>query len=265
MTTRNGRHAAPEVPSDAPERSSVDPSRISTLRAGQGVKVTTRKNASEAADHARQSAEDRYYERHPEARSSTRGPSRSRRNVVLLVAAAVVVLAVIFLLARCVASLGTSDVEEESESTTSEQTLRLSEEEQKALDEQNEHDSGYEQTDTDGSVSYGTSTYTLQALDDGTWALVSTSSSGISETLFTIEGTPVALLRTVDTLLVPENHDGGWDVLSYVIDSHDQASYVADSSGEAIQGSGDIESLEFDGTTLTVTDSTGETTEISLE
>lgn len=265
MTTRNGRHAAPEAPSDAPERSSVDPGSISTLRAGQGAKVATRKNASEAADRARRSVEERYYERHPEARSSMRGPSRSGRNVVLLVVAAVLVLAVVFLLARCVASLGASDVEEEGESTTSEQTLRLSEEEQAALDEQNEHDSGYEQADVDGSVSYGTNTYTLQALDDGTWGLVCTTSSGTTETLFTIEGTPVALLRTVDALLVPENRDGGWDVLSYVIDGHDQVSYVADSSGEAIQGSGDIESVELDGTTLTVTDSTGETTEISLE
>ena len=71
MTSRYGRHAAPEAPSDAPGRSSVDPSRISTIHAGQGAKVTTRKNASEAADRARQTAGERYYEHHPEEHSST--------------------------------------------------------------------------------------------------------------------------------------------------------------------------------------------------
>ena len=39
-------------------------SRITTLHAGQGAEVTTRKNAAHAADLARRNAERRFNERH---------------------------------------------------------------------------------------------------------------------------------------------------------------------------------------------------------
>ena len=100
--------------------------------------------------------------------------------------------------------------------------------------------------------------------EDGLWGLVRTGSSGTTETLFEVEGTPTALLRNVDTILVPENRDGGWDVVCYVIGGHGQASYVIDDTGAMIQGSGEIESAELEGTILRVTDTTGQTRDISL-
>lgn len=262
MTNKHGRHASHDVPTGAPERSRADPSRLETIHAGEGARVTTRKNASEAADRARGNAERRYYERHPEARSSAGGPSRSGRNVILIVVAAILVLCLVFMLGRCAAGAGSS--EDDAPSSGSEQTLRPTEEEQEAIDQQSELDSGQEEAAADGSVSYSGSTYSLQAQESGLWGLVCTSSSGSAQTLFEIEGTPVALLRSADTLLVPENRDDGWDVVCYVVDGHGQASYVTDESGEMVQGSGDIESVELDGTVLRVTDSTGETRDVSL-
>lgn len=262
MTNRHGRHAAHEAPAGAPERARVDPSRISTIRAGQGARVTTRENASEAADRARHSAEKRYFERHPEARSSAGGPPRSGRNVVLLVVAAILALCLVFLLGRCVS--GILSPSDDTGDARQEQTLRPTEEEQAAIDQQSQHDSGQEQAAADGTVSYRGDTYSLQMQEDGLWGLVSTSSSGSAQTLFKVEGTPAALIRNVDTLLVPENRDGGWDVVCYVIGGHGQASYVIDGEGAMIQGSGDIESAQLEGTVLRVTDTTGQTREISL-
>lgn len=262
MTNRHGRHAAHEAPAGAPEQARVDPSCISTIRAGQGARVTTRENASEAADRARHSAEKRYFERHPEARSSAGGPPRSGRNVVLLVVAAILALCLVFLLGRCVS--GILSPSDDTGDARQEQTLRPTEEEQAAIDQQSQHDSGQEQAAADGTVSYRGDTYSLQMQEDGLWGLVSTSSSGSAQTLFKVEGTPAALIRNVDTLLVPENRDGGWDVVCYVIGGHGQASYVIDGEGAMIQGPGDIESAQLEGTVLRVTDTTGQTREISL-
>ena len=61
---RRRRPAAPEVSQE---------DRITTIRSGQGATATTRKNAAQAARRARRNAEQRYYERHPEARSAAGG------------------------------------------------------------------------------------------------------------------------------------------------------------------------------------------------
>ena len=53
---------------------------ISTIRSGQGARVTTRKNAAEVADKARKNAEKRYFERHPEAKASRHGPRAQRQE-----------------------------------------------------------------------------------------------------------------------------------------------------------------------------------------
>ena len=130
-----------------------------------------------------------------------------------------------------------------------------------AREEQAEHDAGHEQADVDGTVSYGGETYSLQQADDGSWSLVNSA----GEALVALEGTPVALVRTGDTLLVPENRDGGWDVPCYVVGGHTQGiTYVVGSDGNPVQGSGDIASVELDGTTLRVTGADGSTTDVAL-
>lgn len=232
---------------------------ISTIRSGQGARVTTRKNAAEAADRARQEAEKRYAKRHPEARAPQGGPERSVRNIVLLVIAGILVVAVVFAVGSLINALLFPPATEET--TKQEQTLRPSDDELAAQEEQAEHDAGHEQADADGTVSYGGETYSLQQADDGSWSLVNSA----GEALVTLEGTPAALVRTGDTLLVPENRDGGWDVPCYVVGGHTQGiTYVVGSDGNPVQGSGDIASVELDGTTLRVTGADGSTTDVAL-
>ena len=236
-----------------------DSEQISTIGAGQGARVTTRKNAAEAAGRARLSAERRYAERHPEARVPQGGPKRSALNIVLLVIAAVLALAVVFALGTLVTSLVFPPAEEES--TRQEQTLRPTESELQVEQEQAEHDAGNEQVGTDGTVSYGGETYALKQGESGAWGL--TNSAG--DVLFEMEGTPVALVRMADTLLIPENRGGSWDVVSYVIGGHiSGVTYVVGPDGNPAGGDGDVASVELDGTTLRVTNSDGATTDVAL-
>lgn len=235
------------------------PDKISTIHAGQGARVTTRGNASEAADRARHNAEKRYAARHPEERAPKGGPRRSAGNVALIVVASILCLAVIFVLGTCVtAALSPSS---EPEDLRNEQTLRPTESEQELIDEQRERDEAQEQVGVDGSVSYGGESYSLAQGEDGLWGL--RNSAG--ELLFSVEGTPVALARSGNVLLIPENHGDGWDVVSYVIGGHlSGVTYVVGSDGEPVRGEGGIAQVQLDGTTLRVSDDTGATTDVSL-
>lgn len=250
---RDGRHAP--APASGGEK-------ISTIRSGQGARVTTRENAAEAAGRARKNAERRYYERHPEARSTGAGPARSGRNVVLLVIVAILVLAIVFVLGSCVTGM-LSAPDDQGQGGTA-QTLRLTEQEQQALDEQQARDAGQEQVDVGGTLSYGGESFALSQQDDGSWALVRTSASGASSTLFLLEGTPVTLARAGDTILIPENREGSWDVVCYVINGQGSASYVVDGEGSVAGGEGEAVSAELGDTSISVTDSSGATHEISL-
>ena len=249
-SARRKRVQAPGLASDSDQ--------IATIGAGQGARVTTRKNAAEAAGRARKSAERRYAERHPEAGVPQGGPKRSALNVVLLVIAAFLALAVVFVLGTLVTSLVFPPAAEEQ--TTQDQTLHLTENELELQKQEQEHDAGSEQAGVDGTVSYAGETYGLSQGEGGTWALVNAAGDAIVE----LPGTPAALVRTADTLLVPENVDGGWNVACYVIGGHSQGvTYVVDAEGNSAGGSGEIESVELDGTTLRVT-AGGTTTDVAL-
>lgn len=270
-TSRSGSHAAgaPRTSSHraaAPSRRArsvevSDEEGISTIRAGQGARVTTRDNAAQAASRARRNAEERYFERHPEARGTAAGPERSRKNVVLLVVLAVLALAIVFLLGRCVTiALSPAPDEGATEQPLGEQGL-TSDGSQQAPAEDPES----EVAATDGSVSYQGSTYTLATQDDGLEGVVRTDADGSATTLFKVEGTPAALARWGNTIVVPENRDGSWDVVCFVIDGHTgSASYVAGPDGSMVTGSGEISSVLLDGSTLHVTTSDGATTDVEL-
>ena len=248
----------------ARQRLASDSSTISTIRAGQGARVTTRDNAAEAAGRARHSAEERYYKRHPEARSTHGGPERSGKNVVLLVLAAVAAMALVFLLGRCVASV-LSPAPEEGSPQQGHGQAALTDAEREYQEQQTQHDAGSEQVGVDGTVSYAGVTYALRQLDDGRTGLVRVGADGSDEVLAELEGTPVALVRRAETLLVPENRDGGWDVVCYVIGGHGAATYVAGPDGSMVQGAGEAVSAELSGSTLRVTDASGSVTEVALE
>ena len=232
---------------------------ITTIHAGQGARVTTRKNAAEAADRARKNAEARYAKRHPEEVGPQVGPPRSARNVVLIVIAAFLALAVVFALGTLVTSLLFPPAEQENRQN--DQNLRPTASEQEMIDRQEAHDAAQEQAGVDGSVSYGNETYSLSQGEEGTWALVNAA----GDVLFEIEGAPAALLRSAETILIPENREDGWDVVCYVIGGHlSGVTYVVDSNGDAVGGSGSIDSVELEDTTLRVTDDSGSTTDVSL-
>lgn len=248
----------------ARQRLASDSDRISTIRAGQGARVTTRSNAAEAAGRARHNAEERYYERHPEARSAHGGPRRSRKNVVLLVLAALAAMILVFFLGRCAAAVLSPSSEEAAPQQGHGQTA-LTDAEREYQEQQTEHDAGSEQTGVDGTVSYEGVTYALRQLDDGGMGLVRVGSDGADEVLAELEGTPIALVRRAETLLVPENRDGAWDVVCYVIGGHGSATYVAGQDGSMVQGAGEATSVELSGATLRMTDASGSVTEVALE
>lgn len=248
---RTPRQGTPDLASDSSE--------ISTIGAGQGARVTTRENAAEAASRARRNAEKRYAKRHPEARVPQAGPERSVRNIVLLVIAGILVVAVVFTVGTLIN--GALFPAEPEEDARQEQTLRPTEEELALQQEQAEHDAGNEQAGVDGTVSYQGETYALAQGEDGAWDLVNSAGG----TLFDLEGTPAALVRMGNTVLVPENRDDGWDVVSYVVGGHMSGiTYVVGSDGEPVRGSGSVASVELDGTTLRVTNDAGETTDVAL-
>ena len=72
VTNQFGRHGAPshaahsaagrQSAGHAP--SAADGQRLTTIHAGQGARITTRENASEAADAARANAQRRFAKRH---------------------------------------------------------------------------------------------------------------------------------------------------------------------------------------------------------
>lgn len=252
-------HAAPRTGSRA--RMSGADEGISTIRSGQGARVTTRKNAAEVADKARKKAEKRYFERHPEAKASDVGPARSGRNVVLLVIMAILALAIVFVVGSCVTGLVSGSGEKDDAPT---QTLQLTEQEQQLQEQQLANDAGSEQVAAGESVHYAGDAYALVQGDDGTWELVCTSASGASSTLFLIEGEPIALARMADTILIPENRGGGWDVVCYVINGQGSATYVVDESGSVAGGEGEAASAELQGTSIVVTDAAGAAHEVSL-
>lgn len=240
-----------------------DSENISTIRAGQGAKVTNRKNASEAAARARQNAEARYLKRHPEARAPEGGPERSRKNVLVLVGGAVLAMVVLFVVVRILTGILTpgpgeiaNKMSADGNSTWS-QTLNTEAPDQEPAAAQ-------EQAAADGSVTYNGATYHLVAQESGNMGLVCTDSSG-DTVLFEIEGTPVALMRNKGTLLIPENRNGGWDVVCYVVSGHSDPGYVVTMDGTMVTGSGDITSAQLDGSVIHVSDSTGASTDVTIE
>ena len=253
---RTGRRRA-----EAAQRLASDATSIETIHTGQGAHVTTRKNASEAASRARKSAEQRYFKRHPEARAAQGGPERSVGRIVLLVVAGILALALIFAVGTCVVGLVFPP---QASEPTGGQTLHLTESELAMREEEQAHDAGQEVAAADGSVSRGGVTYSLQQGEAGSWTVIA-SEGNSSETLFAIEGTPVALARSADLLLVVENRDGGWDVVCYMLGGHSDATYLVGSDGQPWGGDGDAASAELDGSSIRVTDATGATVETPFE
>ena len=253
--SRMGAHSIPEDVDDstAPRQSAAPVDSLQTLSAGQGARVTTRDNAAEAADIARDRAERRSRNRRLSGRNRPEygtKPQRKPANLksVLLVIAGVAGLFVILAIVAFVTFLGAQDNPQPQEPAAS------VEEPQQV------------QTTADGSVTYQGISYSLEATGDGTYAVSASDSKGNKTQEFTVSGTPVSLILYNSVIVVPENKpDGTWDVVAYTIGGDSAPMAVADSSGNAITGTGTISTATLDGSVVHVTDSTGATTDVALE
>lgn len=239
----------------------VGQQRLTTLHAGQGAEVTTRKNAAHAANIARSNAEKRFRKRHSSERLSAAassasrrlgskeplaeaGPERTNKNIFIIVGGAILVLAVLFFLVRCMTGALTSGPAE-----------------QEATQEEQQAEPTQAQAEADGSVTLGGVSYSLKQADDGTWSVVS---AGGANELFTLDGTPSGIILCNGIVVVPESLADGWDVVAYMPAAGSLPTKVMGADGAAVHGSGSIVSATLQGSSVTVEDSTGATTTVPL-
>ena len=209
-----------------PEASSVDMKNIATLRAGQGAQIP----------------------QSPRQADNTPEPP-NRKSVIILVVAAIVALTALFFIVRCATSTKSESASQQPKQTQSAYA------DEKQQDEQS----------VDGSVTFHGLKYSLEKQSDGKTAVVRTSDSGTKSVLFEVEGTPTSLILFNDTILVPENRESGWDVVACALVDGSLPTLIADKDGKAVGGNGTITAATLDGTTLKVTDSTGNTTSVALQ
>lgn len=240
----NGSHRSPES--------------ITTLRAGEGAEVTTRKNASHAADLARANAEERFRRRRSSDKLSAAagcatgrpsaskpaagGPQRTKKNIFIAVGGAVVGLVLLFFLVKCATAALTPEAKAPAA----------------AADEQ-PTEAQQQESAADGAVTLHGVSYAL-ARADGAWAV---TADGVAA--FELSGTPSGIIVSNGILIIPESLADGWDVLAYMPADGSLPTQVMNSDGSPVTGSGSITSAELDGANLTVADSTGATTTVSLE
>ena len=282
MTTNQfGRHGAPSHaahsatgrPSAGHAPSAADGQRLTTIHAGQGARITTRENASEAADAARANAQRRFAKRHSSpqltavangarrdggshASHAAEGPERTGKNILKVVLLAigvllVVALLVVALLVRLITGLLVGGRESDRQ-----QVARPDAEPTQA--EQIASEQQQVEVSVGESVTFQGQSFSISQ-DGGTYSVTRDGA-----VVFNLEGTPTGLVLYNGSLVVPENRDGGWDVVSYMIADGSVPAYVMGADGNAAGGSGDIQSATLDGSALKVTDSTGATTSVAL-
>lgn len=240
-----------EVSADtgAPRPIGVDPAAtgaFKTLSAGQGAVITTRETAGAAASAARSNLESDSTSMRltggnaPRVNRRRAGLKTDKRLFLGLGIAAVVVIAILFVLFNN-AYNSTSP----TSSTTGE--------------------SAQTQVAADQTISYGGYTVGLSRQADGKYALTRLAEGGDKPLVITeLEGTPVSLVLYNGVYYVPENLDGTWDVICYVMGDGSIPTQLADSSGNPITGDGSLASVSLEGARLKLTDAQGKLTSTSL-
>lgn len=208
------------------------------LDAGQGAVVTTRDNAGDAAEAARNHLSGTTGMMRldvsdlPEVESHASQTHANKRAVVLLVVlTAAVILGGVYLFSRLTASSGPQPQEQQEEQL---------------------------QTSTADSIEYRGTTYRLEQGDGRTWHLMRQSEDEGAEeqSLGDLPGTPVTLVLYNGEIVIPENKaDGTWDVMAYVLGSG--WSQVLDDGGNAYSGQGSVSGATLDGSQLSLTTDSG--------
>ena len=222
----------------------LDTTGLMTLGSGQGAQVTTRENAADAAERARDAKERRYEQRRL---SGANRPSYARHEqkkaklsplqiAGLAVAIVAVVAALLFVFSRCADSV----VENPSALSLVTTTRTL-------------------EADTGLAINYDGASYEFRETD-GVWQLVRTVPDEAA--LIDFAGKPIKLvIYDDDTIYVPENlADGTWDVMAYLIADDSVPVRVPDVGGE-----GTLTSAKLDGSELVVTTEAGESVRIPLD
>ena len=266
--TRLARSAASVPPVGGHAAGAVDGQRLTTIHAGQGARITTRENASEAADVARANALKRSHKRRSSpqlkavangarrdggshASHAAEGPERTNKNIVKVVLMAIGVLLMVAVAIRLITGLLAG-----SEESDQQQAARTDGEPTQA--EQIANEQQQVEVSVGESVTFQGQSFSI-AQDGGTYSVTRDGA-----VVFNLEGTPTGLVLYNGSLVVPENRNGGWDVVSYMIADGSVPAYVMGADGNAVGGSGDIQSATLDGNALKVTDSTGATTSVAL-
>lgn len=151
------------------------------------------------------------------------GKEMSRQTVIVVIAVAAVAIALcVFLFVRFLdAPAASPQGEPEAEQVTAE---------------------------ADGAITYRGSTYELVKGKKG-YELMETKEGSEQASLGKVEGTPVALVLYDGALLIPQNFsDGTWNVSAYTIGSG--WSQIMDQEGNAVGGSGSVESATLEDTRL---------------
>lgn len=121
------------------------------------------------------------------------------------------------------------------------------------------------QTDASQSIAYRGVTYKVEKQSNGKYALMGyPEGSDDGTSYFEFDGTPVQLVLYNGALIIPENLDGSWDVLSYTIGAGALPTQVMGPDDNPVTGEGSIDSVKLSDPNLVVTDSSGKTTNVAL-
>ncbi|MCI1933571.1 MAG: hypothetical protein LKJ31_00435 [Atopobiaceae bacterium] len=232
--------------SESPRPIGVDPSvtgSFARLGKGEGARLTTRENAKEARDAvtiAAQSSKRLQGKARPYVGTHRKPVKTDHRLLIGIAIAAVLIVAIVFFwLSQAFTNTGQTTEEPEQV-----------EQMQVAIDE---------------PISYNGSIYSLTLQDDGTYALsAQDGESNQSRIICTLEGTPVQLVLYNGAFIIPENLSGSWDVIAYTIADGSMATQVTGQDGNPIGSTGQISSVQLDGSVLHITDTSGNVTDVAL-
>jgi hypothetical protein len=229
--------------SDAPRPIGVDPQATGAFQkitAEQGAVVTNRDSAAQAVRAAR-GTRDRSSKRMKQAkRPEVKTHGASRRAPRRLLAVLGIALALVVILVAVLAILHMGD---DGSSATSRQ--------------------GTQEVSASEGVFYDGYTYSFAEKDGGAWWFVRTAQDSTEPLdLFQLDGVPVNLVMYNGVFVIPENVDGGYDVIAYVMGDGSVPMQV---TADGASGEGTVESATLDGSKLVLSLEGGGTVDVNLD
>lgn len=232
----------PMIGEGAPRPIDVDPSKtgISTLVSGQGAVLHDRDSAAEAASAARSNFRKAGHGRlrkgaRPAVKHRDQPKPRLSRPAVIgiCVGAGVVAVLIVVLVVALINTPSTSL------SGGGGQSQRVEQVQDDALD----------------GIEYGGYTYSVRQDDDGAgYSFVRAGKADAQpQVLFQLQGTPVTVVLYNGAFVIPENLDGKWDVVSWVMGDGSVAAELAHEDGTPVAGDGTLASAKLDGSNLVLT------------